>query len=120
MKPRFFPGRNIAVKVPSHEFEDMVFFYGTLLGLERLTANCGEDSAVFEFGGKSLWVDRTPGLSQAELWLEIETANPEDATQYLAANGCVFRNDIESLPDTVNGFWLNSPSNIIHLVVAED
>lgn len=28
MKPNFRPGKNIAMKVPSHEFEKSVFFIG--------------------------------------------------------------------------------------------
>ena len=39
MKPNFSPGKNIAIKVPTHEYEKMVNFYGVVLGLKRKEAN---------------------------------------------------------------------------------
>lgn len=35
-RPRFAPGRNIAMKVPAHEFEATVGFYRDTLGLTLL------------------------------------------------------------------------------------
>ena len=119
MKPDFKPGKNIAVKVPDHEFDKTVFFYEHILGLEckRPEVTGGYESIVFEFGGKNLWIDKISGISQAEVWLEIETSSAEHAAQYLREQGCVIRKNIESLTKSLNGFWLSSPSNIIHLIV---
>ena len=118
MKPDFRPGKNIAIKVPAHEFERMVEFYRIIIGLKQKDANSPDefDSIAFEFGDKNLWVDKISELSQAEVWLEIETDNAADAKSYLEEQGCVIRNEIEPLPTGFNGFWLSSPSNIIHLV----
>ncbi len=118
MKPKFSPGKNIAVKVPTHEYEKMVHFYKDILGLKQKDAYSPDeiDSVTFEFGDKNLWVDKIPGLSQAEVWLEIETDNVAEAQKYLEQQGCTIRNEIEPLPVDFNGFWLNSPSNTIHLV----
>lgn len=120
MKPRFRPGKNIAIKVPSHEFDQMLHFYGEVLGLTQKTAESPDnfDSVAFEFGDKILWVDKIPGLSQAETWLEIETDNTTEAQKYLIEQGCTIRNEIEPLPPSFNGFWMSSPANTIHLVTA--
>ena len=118
MKPNFRPGKNIAIKVPAHEFERMVEFYKIIIGLKQKDTNSTDDfdSIAFEFGDKNLWVDKISELSQAEVWLEIETDNAADAKSYLEERGCVIRNAIEPLPTGFNGFWLSSPSNIVHLV----
>ena len=121
MKPEFKPGRNIALKTPAHEYQAVVTFYRDTLGLEQLPINEPDafESISFAFGDKVLWVDRIDSLSQSEVWLELESSDVVAAQEYLLKKGCVIRNEIEQLPTTVNGFWLSSPSNIIHLVVAE-
>ena len=124
MKPSFKPGKNIALKVPSHEHDATVHFYQEILGLERLDLTVpGEtesaeqiESIAFDFDGKNLWVDRIDGLSQAEIWLEIVAEDIAAAQNYLQSQGCVVRNEIEPLPGGFMGFWLSGPSNIIHLV----
>ena len=77
MKPNFSSGKNIAIKVPTHEYDKMVTFYGVVLGLKRKDANAPDsfESVTFEFGDKNLWIDKVSGISQAEVWLEIETDN---------------------------------------------
>ena len=119
MRPDFKPGNNIAMKVPSHEFEKTVSFYQNVLGLQRehLKSLDPLESVVFEFGDKSLWIDNIAGLSQAEIWLEIVSEDIDKARKYLQAQDCVIINEIEPLPANIRGFWLSSPSNIIHLVV---
>lgn len=118
MKPSFNPGKNIAVKVPAHEYENMLNFYGNILGLKRKESNSPDnfESVTFEFGDKNLWLDKVSGISQAEIWLEIETDNAAEARSYLESQGCAIRNEIEPLPANFNGFWLSSPSNTIHLI----
>ena len=36
MKPKFKPGKNIAIKVPVHEFDKTVAFYRDILGFEEI------------------------------------------------------------------------------------
>ncbi len=119
MKPSFKAGNNIAIKVPEHEFEQTVAFYQDVLGFERLGNEQAENSsAVFEFGTIKLWIDKCTGLSQAEVWLEINTDDPSAAASYLKQKGCAIRPEIEPLDPSINAFWLSSPANIIHLVDA--
>ncbi|MGB5325853.1 MAG: hypothetical protein WBN40_10575, partial [Pseudomonadales bacterium] len=109
MKPDFTPGKNIAVKTPAHEYKSVVRFYRDILGFAQLPGNDGDssESVCFEFGDKLLWIDRIDGISQSEAWLEICSGNLDAARTYLEKAGCTIRNEIEALPSSVNGFWLN-------------
>ena len=122
MTPRYAPGRNIAMKVPAHEFKSTVAFYREVLRLEEMegTVPSATDTVRFAFGDKVLWIDRVPGMSQAEIWLEIVTDDVEGAAAHLEGHGCARRDEVETLPPGFEGFWISSPSNIIHLVAGED
>ncbi|HAK61577.1 MAG TPA: hypothetical protein DCO77_14575 [Nitrospiraceae bacterium] len=115
--PKFTAGRNIAMKVPAHEFEATVIFYRDIIGLPL--AEGDEPGIVFAFGDKQLWIDRADHLSQAEIWLEIRTDDVRVAEKYCRENGIVRRDEIENLPPGFEGFWISSPANIIHLVSGE-
>lgn len=114
VRPAFSGGRNIAMKVPPHEYDAVVAFYRDVLGLEELADR--RPDICFAFGANHLWIDRVPGVSQSELWLEIRTDDGPAAKTYLADHGVARRDEIEPLPTGSDGFWIASPSNIIHLV----
>lgn len=115
---KFTPGRNMAMKVPPHQYEATIQFYRDVIGLQPLDT---EPPAVgFEFGGKNLWIDRVPSLSQAELWLELVTDDLAAAAQQLGVVGVVRCDEIEPLPAGFQGFWIASPASIIHLVCREE
>ena len=120
MKPVFRPGPNMAVKVPPHEYGATLSFYRDTLGLTEVSGDTESttETARFRFGDKTLWIDRVERISQAEIWLEIVTDDLEAAADHLARHGVARRDGIEPLPDAVHGFWISSPSNIIHLVQA--
>ena len=115
-RPTFRGGRNLALKVPPHQLEATVAFYRDVLGLERLPTE--GSSTAFRFGALCLWVDRCPRLSQAELWLEIQTDDPGAAAERLARQGVVRCDEIEPLPDGFQGFWIANAAGIVHLVAA--
>ena len=113
-KPKFLAGRNIAIKVPPHQYEATIRFYGEVLGfkeVERLAA-----SVVFEFGTNKLWIDSVPAVSQAEIWLEVLTSDIEAASDHLETAGIARCDEIELLPEGLKAFWVSSPSSIVHLV----
>ena len=118
MSSDFEPGRNIAMKVPAHEYESTVAFYRDVLGFQPIQGQAlsSTDSVRFAFGDKVLWIDKVPTLSQAEIWLEVVTTNLVDAARQLEDHGCCRRDEIETLPEGFKGFWVSSPANIIHLV----
>lgn len=111
---RFAAGRNIAMKVPPHAYEATVRFYRDVLGLVEITTHAS--SVGFEFGSNHLWIDRVPGISQAETWLEVVTDDLEAASALLAEAGVVRCDEIEALPPGFQGFWVSSPASIVHLV----
>lgn len=112
--PKFRPGKNIAMKVPTHQLEQTVVFYRDVLQLPLLTEF--EPDIVFDFDGKNLWLDDTEHLSQAEIWLEIRCDDIEVASAFLSDTGVTRCDHIEPLPPDFSGFWISSPSSIIHLV----
>lgn len=116
MDLEFQPGSNIAMKIPTHEYQSTVRFYREVLRLIEIPPNGADNTPKFEFGDKVLWLDCMPGLSQAEIWLEIVASDIGQASDYLKEQGCYRRDEIEPLPSGFKAFWISSPSNIIHLV----
>ena len=115
---KFTGNRNIAMKVPPHQWEQTVSFYRDTLRLRELDDphESGPQSVGFEFGPNRLWIDRVPGVSQAELWLQVTTTDTTGAAEHLSAAPGVARCDeIEPLGDTT-AFWIANPAGIVHLV----
>lgn len=107
------PGRNIAIKVPLHRWQETVAFYRDRVGLEivrTLDASIG-----FRFGDLTLWIDRVPHQSQVDVWLELFADNPDDA---LAELGSPRRDELEPL-DGVTGHWTSDPAGTVLLVRQE-
>ncbi len=113
----FEGGRNIAMKVPAHEYDTVVRFYRDVLGVAQIQEKMPD--VCFAFGSNQLWIDRMEGLSQTEIWLEIRTDDSKKAAAHFAGHGIARRDEIEPLPEGSNGFWIASPSNVIHLVGAD-
>ena len=117
----FAGGRNIAMKVPPHQWKATVAFYRDTLGLPELDNpfTSGPPSVGFSFGPNRLWIDRVPGVSQAELWLQVTTADTAAAAGHLATAGVARCDEIEPL-DSDTAFWVASPAGIVHLVSEPD
>lgn len=114
MSAKFEAGHNIAMKVPSHQYEATIAFYRDILGLPQI-GGPDEKYVSFQFGGNRLWIDETPAMSQAELWLEVVTDDTKAAAEILAEAGVTRCDAIEDIGD-LDGFWISNPANIIHLV----
>jgi hypothetical protein len=111
---RFRAGRNIAMKVPPHQFEATVAFYRDVVGLPHLgTFGTNE---LFEFGAMRLWLNPLPTVSQAEIWLELQTDDVLEAARHLRMQGVVRCDKMQWLPDDFDGFWMVNPAGIVHLV----
>lgn len=118
-EPLFRPGRNIAMKLPPHAYEPTVAFSKDVLGFKIIDKHA--PNIVFEFGHNQLWIDRMPGLSQAEVWLEVLTRDTQEAARALQGRvvqglPIVRCDEIEPLPPGLNAFWISSPASIVHLV----
>ena len=97
MDLQFQPGKNIAMKVPTHEHQDTVHFYRDVLRLKEISSGNSDDTPRFEFGDKVLWLDCETGISQSEIWLEIVTniltrrrniSRRKDSTAAMTLNPC--------------------------------
>lgn len=117
--PAFSGGRNIAMKIPPHRYDATVAFYRDVLRLPPIAGPAG-DAIGFEFGQCNLWIDNCPGLSQAEIWLEVVTPHTEAAAEVLQEAGIARRDEIEDLGTGFDGFWISSPADLIHLVDARE
>lgn len=110
----FTGGRNIAMKIPPHQFDDTVRFYREVIGLKEVTELA--PSVVFEFGANRLWQDRVEALSQSEIWLELQAEDTRSAAKHLEAQRVVRCDPIEKLPPGFDGWWVMNPAGIVHLV----
>ena len=115
MTATFEGGRNIAMKVPPHQYDATVRFYRDVLRLEQID-DPKDGNVSFRFGANRLWIDKVPAMSQAELWLELITDDTAAAAELLSDAGVVRCDDIETLGDGFDGYWITSPAAIIHLV----
>mmetsp|Transcript_5592 Transcript_5592/g.9835 ORF Transcript_5592/g.9835 Transcript_5592/m.9835 type:complete len:124 (-) Transcript_5592:55-426(-) len=118
MTGTFAGGKNIAMKVPPHQYDTTVAFYRDVLGLEQIGGPAG-DAVGFVFGSNNLWIDKVPAMSQAELWLEIVTDDTAEAAKVLEKANVVRCDEIEDLGRDFDGYWVSSPAAIIHLVNAK-
>ena len=116
MNTGFAGGRNIAMKVPPHQFENTVRFYRDVLGMKMIE----KKTPCFAFGPNQLWIDRVEGISQAEIWLQVVADDVPAAASHLEEANVVRCDEIEALPEGFNGFWISSPASIIHLVSDPD
>ena len=67
--PQFSGGANIAIKCPSHTYDQTVSFYRDTLGLPLIEEE--KDGCIFQFGPNRLWIDKVPNLSHPDIWLEL-------------------------------------------------
>ena len=116
--PHFSGGANIAIKCPSHTYEQTLAFYRDTLGLPLIEEE--DDGCIFQFGPNRLWIDRVPNLSHPDIWLELETNDTEAAASYLKINGIPRRDEVEQLREDFDGFWISDPAGVIHLVVGDE
>ena len=112
--PNFAGGANIAIKTPAHTFDQTIAFYRDTLKLPLIQES--ESSYAFQFGKVVLWIDRVSNLSHPDLWLELRTNDTKAASRFLADQGVPQRDEVEELPKDLDGFWISSPSGVIHLV----
>ncbi len=107
------PGKNIAIKVPLHKWDETVAFYRDRVGLE--IAKELPNSIGFVFGSMILWIDKVEKQSQTDVWLELCSDDPGGA---LEALGSPKRDELETL-DGVNGHWTSDPAGVVLLVRKE-
>ena len=90
--PQFSGGANIAIKCPTHIYEETVAFYRDTLALPLIEEE--SDGCIFQFGPNRLWIDKVPNLSHPDIWLEIETNDTEAASSFLKVHGVARRDEV--------------------------
>lgn len=118
MAENIYGGINIAMKIPSHQYEATVRFYRDVIGLKPFTAKA--PAIGFEFGANRLWLDEDPTMSQAEVWLELFTDDHKSALKQFEEANVVRCDPIEPLGDGFRGGWIMNPANIVHMVREPD
>jgi hypothetical protein len=118
MHTTFQGGIDIAIKVPPHQYEATLQFYRDVIGLTPITDKLPDIG--FALGPTRLWIAEAPGMSQAEVWLELFTERFEDAAAHLAKAGVVRCDAIEPLPEGFRGGWITNPTGIVHMVREPD
>jgi hypothetical protein len=113
-KPQFRGGRNVAMKLPPHQYEETIRFYRETLGLD--VRQTSDNSHAVDYGPIRLWLDRCPTASHAELWLDIGTSDTKTAAKHLAAQGVTRCDAIEELPKDFDGYWIANSAGIVHIV----
>ena len=111
-------GINIAMKVPTHQYQQTVAFYRDTLGLEMFTEK--PPNIGFIYGPNRLWIDEVGALSQAGVWLELFTPDFPAAANALEGAGVVRNDGIEPLGEGFAGGWFFNPAGIVHLVRTPD
>src|SRR6266540_3964740 len=113
--PQFSGGANIAIKCPSHTYEQTVAFYRDTLWLPLIEEE--KDGCIFQFGPNRLWIDSVPNLSHPDIWLELETNDTEAAASFLKVHSVTRRDEVEQLREDFNGFFISAPNGMIHLAI---
>ena len=111
-------GMNIAMKVPSHQYQETIAFYRDVIGLKPFDAKA--PAIGFELGPNRLWIDEAPNYSQAEIWLEFFTKDFDAAADRLKKAGVPRVDQIEALGEGFRGGWIVNPANIVHMVREPD
>jgi catechol 2,3-dioxygenase-like lactoylglutathione lyase family enzyme len=112
-RPKFSPGRNVAMKLPERVYAATLAFYRDTLGLKVEDRDSG---ALVEFGAMRLHLDRVKHQSQTDIWLEVVAEDTDAAADWLEARGARRCPEVEPLPEGFDGFWIAAPSGTIHLV----
>ena len=114
MNPEIKGGIDIAMKVPPHQYQQTLDFYRQTLRLPEITDKA--PATGFILGPNRLWIDEAPGLSQAEVWLELFTPDFHAAEKHVEQHGVVRCDAVEPLPEGFKGGWIMNPCNIVHML----
>lgn len=120
--PTFTAGLNIAMKIPSADFDATVTFYRDVLGFDVTEEDPGTPSisrsCAVRFGPNTLWLDRADDAARSDLWLQLRTDDVEAATARLAEAGIGTCDEMEQLSDP-NAHWIKNPAGVVHLLMGD-
>lgn len=109
-KGDFTGGTNIALKIPKFKYDETVKFYKDVIKLPYLGFKYGSHS--FQLGQSTLWLDCMDNYSQQDVWLEIQTGDPDAAAEYLQEHQVARRDEVEPYENSA-GYWISDPCGTI-------
>jgi predicted enzyme related to lactoylglutathione lyase len=118
METKFEGGMNIAIKIPKSKYDRTVAFYRDILKLEVEEKPIDNPTVSrthqVKFGNNIIWLDCVDNYTHSETWLELNVADVDNATKYLASNGVETCDEIEKLPENMH--WITDPAGTVFIV----
>ncbi|MBA2562801.1 MAG: hypothetical protein H0V14_07785 [Chitinophagaceae bacterium] len=118
MNTKFEGGINIAIKIPKTKYEETVTFYRDILKLEVLEKPIENPTVSkthqVKFGNNILWLDCVDNYTHSETWLELKTADVDNATRYLKSKGIDTCDELEKIPDNMH--WIMDPAGTVFIL----
>lgn len=118
METKFEGGINIAIKIPKTKYDRTVAFYRDILKLEVEEKPIDNPTVSrthqVKFGNNIIWLDCVDNYTHSETWLELNVADVDNATKYLALNGVVTCDEIEKIPENMH--WITDPAGSVFIV----
>ena len=118
METRFEGGPNIAIKIPRSKYDKTVLFYREVLKLEVEEKPIDHPTVSrtheVKFGSNIVWLDCVDNYTHPEVWLELNTKNVGQATEYLQSQGVETCDEFEELPQNMH--WITDPAGTVFIV----
>ena len=118
MNVNFTGGVNIAIKIPKNKYADTVNFYRDILKLEVIEKPIDNPTVSrtheVRFGANTVWLDCVDNYTHSEIWLELNTPDVKQATEYLKHKGIDTCDEIEKIPE--NAHWIMDPAGSVFIL----
>ena len=115
---QFTGGTNIALKIPKHKYEEAVRYYRDVLKLQvkeaPITNPTVSRTHSVVFGPNTLWLDCVDNYTHPEIWLEVNTQDVPEATEYLAENSITTKDEFEKIPSDKH--WITDPAGTVMIL----
>src|SRR5688500_10402636 len=118
MDINFRGGVNIAIKIPKSKYEETVNFYREILKLQ-VTEKPIKNPTVsrtheVKFGNNTVWLDCVDNYTHSEVWLELNTPDVKQATEYLQRKGVSTCDELEEIPADTH--WIMDPAGTVFIL----
>lgn len=114
----FAGGPNLAIKIPRSKYADTVRFYRDVLKLEveeqPIDSPTVSKTHKVKFGNNVVWLDCVDNYTHSETWLELRTADPTLAAEYLRTRGVATVDELEKIPKDMH--WIMDPAGTVLLL----
>jgi hypothetical protein len=67
-----------------------------------------------KFGNNIVWLDCVDNYTHSEVWLELNTSDVKNATQYLRSKGINTYDELEKIPEDMH--WIMDPAGTVFIL----